>query len=99
MTEYRIEFKESELASVQIPGNVVDCLRKFGEVRQVVKDTLYYWSVKGDVEGLLDMVSSYRGVKIWRLQGELLRYSKGRSCFPPLLRLCYLVKDNEMGKL
>lgn len=73
MTEYRIDFKESELTSIKIPRNILSILKEQGEIREVTKDQRYYWTPNGNPEQLVDLLSEHKGVRITKLQGSLLR--------------------------
>jgi DNA-directed RNA polymerase subunit F len=73
MTEYRIDFNESKLASISIPANLISVMRDQGEIREIIKDQRYYWTPKENVEQIIDLFSEYRGVTITKLQGNLLR--------------------------
>jgi hypothetical protein len=73
MTEYKIEFKESELSSRVIPKNVMHALGARGRVVEVQMDTKYYFATSENIDGLLDLISGYKGVRIARLQGNLLK--------------------------
>lgn len=73
MTEYRIDFDESELTSVKIPDNILSILRRKGDVRKVIAGTTYYFSTNSNMEGIMDLVTAHRGVSISKLQGEMLK--------------------------
>jgi hypothetical protein len=75
MTEYRIEFNESQVSSMHLPGRVLSMLGRVGELRTVIKGVRYYLVTNKKVEKMCEYLNRQSGVSVARLQGNLLRDS------------------------
>jgi hypothetical protein len=73
MVEYRIDFKESKIEHRRIIKNALEIMQDNGQVREVVRDTRYYWVTEKDAQDIVEELAKFKGISITRLQGSLLR--------------------------